>query len=43
MEWQGLAPLLVPGDVRNIKVTTPADLALAEALLQGRGTVRESS
>lgn len=43
MEWQGLAPLLVPGDVRNIKVTTPADLALAEALLQGRGAVRESS
>lgn len=36
MEWQGLAPLLVPGDTRNIKITTAADLALAEALLQGR-------
>ncbi|MBV6417978.1 MAG: 2-C-methyl-D-erythritol 4-phosphate cytidylyltransferase [Steroidobacteraceae bacterium] len=35
MEWEGHAPLLVTGDARNIKVTTPADLALAEALLQG--------
>lgn len=38
VEWQGQAPLLVPGDVRNIKVTTPADLALAAALLQGQST-----
>ena len=41
MEWQGLAPLLVPGDARNIKVTTPADLALAEVLLQGRASMRQ--
>lgn len=34
IEWQGHAPLLVRGDARNIKVTTPADLALAEALLR---------
>jgi len=34
IEWQGGAPLLVPGSVRNIKVTTPADLALADALLR---------
>lgn len=38
IEWQGQAPLLVPGNVRNIKVTTPADLALADALL--RATMR---
>ncbi len=37
MEWLGQAPLLVPGNTRNIKVTTPADLALAEALLTGQG------
>jgi 2-C-methyl-D-erythritol 4-phosphate cytidylyltransferase len=36
IEWQGHAPLLVPGNVRNIKVTTPADLALADALLRAR-------
>ncbi|MGD9597321.1 MAG: 2-C-methyl-D-erythritol 4-phosphate cytidylyltransferase [Steroidobacteraceae bacterium] len=40
MEWQGYAPLLVPGDVRNIKVTTPADLALAEAILLRNRTAR---
>ncbi len=43
LEWQGHAPLLVPGDPRNIKVTTPRDLALAEALLQGRTTARRTS
>lgn len=36
MEWQGLAPLLVRGDARNFKVTTPADLALADAWLRAR-------
>jgi len=34
IEWQDQAPLLVAGSARNIKVTTPADLALAEALLR---------
>ena len=34
MEQAGHRPLLVEGDERNIKVTTPADLAIAEFLLQ---------
>ncbi len=29
VEWAGHAPLLVEGDARNLKVTTPEDLALA--------------
>ena len=33
MERQGLRPLLVEGREDNLKVTTPADLALAEFLL----------
>lgn len=33
MEGAGFAPLLVEGSEDNIKVTTPADLALAEFLL----------
>lgn len=36
MERDGHAPLLVEGDERNLKVTTPADLALARFLL-GQG------
>lgn len=32
----GVAATLVPGDPRNLKITTPADLALAAQLLQGR-------
>jgi 2-C-methyl-D-erythritol 4-phosphate cytidylyltransferase len=43
MEWQGELPLLVAGDARNIKVTTPADLVLAEALLQARDGVGRST
>lgn len=35
IERAGGAPLLVEGDERNIKVTTPGDLALAEFLLRG--------
>jgi 2-C-methyl-D-erythritol 4-phosphate cytidylyltransferase len=34
MELLGLKPLLVEGSEDNIKVTTPADLALAESILQ---------
>lgn len=34
MERAGFSPLLVEGSEDNIKVTTPADLALAEYLLQ---------
>jgi len=39
VEWLGRAPQLVAGSPANLKVTTPADLALAEALLvQGAAT-----
>jgi 2-C-methyl-D-erythritol 4-phosphate cytidylyltransferase len=38
LEWQGHQPLLVEGSAANIKVTTPADLALAESLLAARET-----
>ena len=34
LEHLGLNPLLVEGDVRNLKITRPADLALAEFFLQ---------
>lgn len=34
LEWVGLQPLLVEGDARNIKITQPADLALAAFFLQ---------
>jgi 2-C-methyl-D-erythritol 4-phosphate cytidylyltransferase len=36
LEWLGQHPLLVEGSAANIKVTTPDDLALAEALLASR-------
>lgn len=36
IEWAGGSPRLVAGDARNIKVTTPADLALAGAILAAR-------
>lgn len=35
LEHAGLHPLLVEGDARNIKITRPADLALAEFFLKG--------
>jgi 2-C-methyl-D-erythritol 4-phosphate cytidylyltransferase len=31
LEWLGLQVHVVKGDYRNIKITTPDDLALAEA------------
>ncbi len=34
LEWIGLNPLLIEGDARNIKITRPADLALAAFFLQ---------
>lgn len=37
MERLGLKPLLVEGSEDNIKVTTPADLALAEFILKRHG------
>jgi 2-C-methyl-D-erythritol 4-phosphate cytidylyltransferase len=33
VEWAGTAPRLVSGDPLNLKITTPADLRLAESLL----------
>ena len=36
MEWQGVAPRLVPGSAQNIKVTEPGDFALAAVLLDTR-------
>ena len=33
LEWAGYQPKLVEGDARNLKVTTPEDLALVEFLL----------
>jgi 2-C-methyl-D-erythritol 4-phosphate cytidylyltransferase len=36
IEALGLKPRLVPGDATNLKVTYPADLALAAMILRGR-------
>lgn len=33
LEWMGESVALVPGDARNLKITTPEDLAVAEAIL----------
>jgi 2-C-methyl-D-erythritol 4-phosphate cytidylyltransferase len=33
VEWAGLAVRTVPGDPRNVKITTPLDIVIAEALL----------
>lgn len=33
LEFSGLHPLLIEGDARNLKITRPADLALAEFFL----------
>lgn len=40
MEWQGATPQLVSGESTNLKVTTLADLALAESILQRREVSR---
>ncbi len=39
LEWAGGTVAIVPGDGRNFKLTTPEDVALAEALLK-MGTAR---
>jgi 2-C-methyl-D-erythritol 4-phosphate cytidylyltransferase len=36
LEWQGHQPLLVEGSAANLKITTAADLELAESLLAAR-------
>lgn len=38
LEWAGFSPRLVEGDARNLKVTTPEDLALATFLLRQEPT-----
>ncbi len=38
MEFVGKAPLLVQGSAQNFKVTYPQDFALAQAVLQSRGS-----
>ena len=35
LEWQGKSVAMVEGSYRNIKITTPEDLLIAEALLAG--------
>jgi 2-C-methyl-D-erythritol 4-phosphate cytidylyltransferase len=35
IEWCGWPVAVLPGHPHNIKITTPADLALARALLEG--------
>jgi 2-C-methyl-D-erythritol 4-phosphate cytidylyltransferase/2-C-methyl-D-erythritol 2,4-cyclodiphosphate synthase len=39
IEWLGHAPKLVAGSPANVKVTTPADLQLAAAILGGRASM----
>ncbi len=39
VEILGVEVCLTPGDEENIKITTPLDLSLAEAILQRRGDV----
>jgi len=41
MEWQGHAALLVQAQDSNLKITTAADLALLQAILQHRGLRHE--
>jgi len=41
IEALGLKPLLVPGELRNLKITYPQDLALAEAILMADRNKRE--
>jgi len=42
MEWQGAAPLLVPAQDSNIKITGREDLAVAAAILDARAGEGES-
>ncbi len=41
MERQGFQPLLVEGESTNLKITRPADLPLAEAILRSQGVMEE--
>jgi len=42
LEWLGERPRLVAGQPDNLKVTTPADLRLAEAVLRARQPLRNA-
>ena len=42
LEWAGYQPKLVEGDARNLKVTTPEDLALVEFLLGRKASTMHS-
>lgn len=41
LEWAGYNPKLIEGDARNLKVTTPEDLALVEFLLGSKASTIE--
>jgi len=43
LEWAGKSALLVEGAATNFKITTPADLALAAVVLEGRLAHREQA
>jgi 2-C-methyl-D-erythritol 4-phosphate cytidylyltransferase len=43
LEWLGGQVKIVPGDIRNFKITTPEDLQLAEALLRESNEAVEKS
>ena len=43
MEWRGAKPRLVTGESTNLKVTTAADLALAEGILRARAVAGGSA
>ena len=36
LERMGMRPVIVPGDRENIKLTTPTDVLVANAILAGR-------
>ena len=42
VERLGIGVILTPGDYRNLKITTPEDLAVAEALLEWEDESGES-
>jgi len=37
LERAGIRVAIVPGDARNVKITTPEDLALVEAMMTSSG------
>jgi 2-C-methyl-D-erythritol 4-phosphate cytidylyltransferase len=43
LEWAGFPVRMVPGDPWNLKVTTPDDVVLVEAILSARGAQSRSN